>query len=273
MVVKRVFRVYTPELVSALNNLTESLTDTARPDNQLSKMVKFHCENLNDYAPSSQGNLMISSCQPDMQGLLEEVYMQHVKRVKELGALDKFAAFLEGFCGQGVVSGEEKAIHFLVERAKVIVGLPINFEILSGNVMRDKGSKSDAANTTAALRTREGLLTEKGRQQLLSGRYKCSPTEVSYVGDKMNARNNSHEIAFLVPLTINLSNWANKKFGFIREDGRASGPSKDANGFVQRLKEKDVDTHFRFNLRFLADYRNLLLISFLLWITKKWLIN
>jgi hypothetical protein len=272
-VVKRVFRVYTPEIISALNNLTESMQQTGIPTTQLSQLSLHHMENLNDHAPSAtQGNLAINSCQADMRGLLEEVYMQHIKKQKDLGAIDKFAAFLEGLFGQGVVSGEEKAIHFLVERAKVIVGLPVEYEMFPGDILKEKSEKSDSAESSSALRTEDGLLTQQGRQQLLSGRYKCSPTEIKYVGDSMGARIKSHEIGFLVPLTIELSNWANKKCGFSKDEvGRDSTGHRDTDGLIKRINEQNAATQFRFNFRHLTDYRNLVFIFLSTWLVKRWL--
>lgn len=275
-VVKRVFRVYTPEIISTLNNLTESLQQSGAPTTQLSQMAVNHVDNLNDYAPSvTQGNLAINTCQSDMQSLLEEVYMQHVKRVKELGAIDKFAAFLEGLFGQGVVSGEEKAIQFLVERAKVIVGLPIDFEMFAETSLKGKMDKGDvvASDSSSALRTSDGLLTDEGRQKLLSGQYKCSPADIGYIGDPMRARLKSHEIAWLVPLTVEFSNWMNLKCGLLEDGTTKVSASNGSDGFLKRLKEQKGPHHFRFNFRFLADYRNLLFVFVVGWLLKKCLIG
>ncbi|CAB9516832.1 expressed unknown protein [Seminavis robusta] len=240
--VKRVFRVFTPDVISALNELT-GYTNLPNPTvHALGQMVANHQQNLGEYAPTKSGDLLLSTCQADMQSLLEEIHMQHLKTVQNLGALDKFEAFLQGLLGQGVVSGDEIAIQSLVERAKVIVGLPIDYEVTSS----DSSKAGTAASATGggvskstALRDAQGYLTAEGRKQLIAGNLKLSPSDVHFVGDRMRARRTSHEIPILVPVTIAISDWLNNKLGRDKADG------------------------FRINLRFFADYRNLLFISFM----------
>jgi hypothetical protein len=238
--VKRVFRVFAPDVINALNELTSSVN---RPDASISSLwqtANNHRSLLGDFAPTTSGDLSLSSCQGEMQGLLEEMHMQHMKTVRDLGTLDKIAAMLEGFFGKGVVSGDETALQSLVERAKLIVGLPIDYEVLPSDPGKAGFGKSHlvAGDSTAALRDAQGNLTAEGRKQLLSGNLLLSPSDVHFIGDPLRARRTSYEIPFLVPITIELSDRLNKKFGW--EKG--------------------------WNLRFLADYRNLLFgcICFLL---------
>jgi len=229
-ILKRVFRVFTPDVIDVLSKLTQSINDQSGVGTtSLGKTVENHMANLGDYSPA--GNLSLTTCQADMQSLLEEIYVQHWKAVRELGTLDKIAAFFESMCGQGATSGEEKSIKEIVDRAKCIVGFPQDFDIAAA----DEGSASvpKAAESSVALRTADGVLTDEGRQQLVTGRFKCSPTEVKFVGDKMKARLRSHEVAILVTLTTELSYWLNRKlekFGF----------------------------SWRVNFRWFADYRNLM---------------
>lgn len=261
-VVKRVFRVFTPEVVQALSTLTDSVQLSAfhAPGLGTWKGVDKHLETLGDYAPSLSGDLRLHSCQEDVKGLLEEVQMQHLKRVRDFGAFGKLAAFLEGLCGHGMVSGEEMAIQSLVEQARVIVELPIDYEIFPPDQTKTSTVMSSSGATesfTTALRTPQGALTDEGRKQLLEGRYKCSPTDVTFIGDRMQGRVQTHEIAFLVSLTNFLSNWLNMKLGLLPTEGSDSG----------------LFTMWRINLRFLADYRNLfvtLLCTGFLWMWKGW---
>ena len=271
-VLKRVFRVYTPEVIQALTNLTASINNPAPGSSTFSKTVENHRALLGDFAPSTMGDLSLSSCQSDMQGLLEEIHMQHMKRVRDLGYVDKFAAFLEGLFGHGVVSGEEVAIKSLVERARVIVGFPIGYEMLSwdtGAASAGKGAPGTGV-ATSELRTSQGMLTDEGRQQLLAGRYKCNPADVHYVGDKMQARLRSHELAFLVTLTTYLSHWLNVKFGLLppqTSDGSATTMKQQR--FQKNLEEHGSIKGRRINLRWFADYRNLLFTVFVAFLLSR----
>ncbi|CAB9531205.1 expressed unknown protein [Seminavis robusta] len=237
--VKRVFRVFTPDVICALNELTSSLNLQNPSVHALGQMVANHHQNLGEYSPTNAGDLLLSTCQTDMQSLLEEIHMQHLKTVQNLGVLDKFEAFLQGLLGQGVVSGDEIAIQSLVERAKVIVGLPIDYEVaaLDPSKAGTTASATGALKSTA-LRDAQGYLTAEGRKQLIAGNLKLSPSDVHFIGDRMRARRTSHEIPILVPVTIAISDWLNNKLGRDKADG------------------------VHVNLRFFADYRNLLFISF-----------
>jgi len=237
--VKRVFRVFSPEVVDAISRHLEG------PSN-LERLVRQHVEILGPYAPP-RGPLSLASCQVDMRNLLEDIQMQHLKKVRELDIFERVGARLEGLFGQGVVSGEEKTLENLVDRAKLIVRLPIDYEIVSSarqSVSETKLS-SDKLDPT---RSEDGSLSEEGREQIMNGAAKCNPANISYVGDKMRARAGSHEIHFLVQATIWLSDWLNMKLGLIGKD------------------QKYARQVFRINLRFLADYRNILwIIAFILY--------
>lgn len=250
-IVKRVFRIYSPEVVSAISNLLQSTVPGTSVSSSVARsmqqMVSFHVATLGQHSPVAGTNpvesLSLKNCEADMSALLEEVYMQHMKKIRDLGLIDKVASFIEGFFGHGVISGEEKAIAYLLERAKLIIGMPIDQAILSINALGSVGTKGSGTTTDTMqrFRTDEGILTEAGRDQILRGRVKCNPADIKYIGDKMTARVTSHEIALLVTLTIALSNWLNNKLGLIDKD-KAPLP-------------------FRINLRFLADYRNILFLG------------
>lgn len=260
-VVKRVFRVFTPEVVSSLENITKSLgfPELDGFGAGLQQLAVHHYMHLlGDYAPSLSGNLSLSSCQAEVRGMLEEIALQHMKRVRDLGLLDKVGAFLEGLFGHGVVSGEEIAIQSLVERAKTIVGLPIDYEIFSldqGRPIAEKGVSNDSGMPTA-LRTSQGVLTDEGRRQLVSGRMKCNPQDIGFIGDCMHGRLKSHEIRMLVFLTNFLSNWLNKRFCLISEaSGDVAGTTEH---FQENLWDQNTSKVWRINLRWFADYRNLI---------------
>jgi hypothetical protein len=233
-IVKRVFRVFNPAVVDVLSR---HLNGSAKFMN----LTARHVENLGTYA-MPPGAMSLKSCQPDMRSLLEEIHMQHIKKVRELGVIEWFEARLEGVFGRGVVSGQEKALEGLEERAKLIVQLPIDYDIIPSDSARPSAGDAALTGEKVLSRTQDGLLDEKGLQQIFAGATKCSPADVAYRGDKMLSRVGSHEISFLVDFTVWLSNRVNKKLGL---------------GLTGNCEKKGKQK-FRFSFRFLADYRNIL---------------
>jgi hypothetical protein len=191
-----------------------------------------------------------------MHNLLEEMYMQHLKKVRDLDIFDRTAARFEGLFGSGVVQGEENELHAIVDRAKIIVGFPRDYEVVpSGRNVSGMDSQAGKFDDAGADRTSEGFLSDRGRQRLLEGTDKCSQLEILDLGDKMTGRPQSHEIAFLVPMLIRASNFLNMKLGLVKHDqGRANGV-----GLSRWLLS-------RVNLRFLADYRNIVFICLVSWV-------
>lgn len=230
-IVRRVFRVFTPEVVDAISRHLES-----RQSPEASRLERMHAETLGAFAPPA-GPMSLSSLKADMQSLLEEVDMQHSKKVRELVTIDWLIGKVEGFFGKGPVSDEEKTLETLAERAKLISRLPIDYDILPRKgASASRQSTDQRAHDKAFIPTRknDGELSEYGREQLILGNVKCNPVDVPFCGDRMRARVGSHEISFLVDSTIWASDYLNEKLGFCK-DGKGT---------------------FRINLRFFADYRN-----------------
>lgn len=235
-IVKRVFRVYTPELVAALSRRT------------FTHLEQHHTIVLGPFAPPS-ACVSLSSCQSDMINLLEEIQMQHLKKVGELDIFDRMVSSMEGVFGRGVVSGEEKTLETLLERARLIASLPLDFEIRSGARPSRSSGETVTAREKAPARGSDGLLTDEGRAQLVAGAARCRPEDVQYLGDRMRGRPGTYEVPLFVELSIASSDWLNKKFGL-------GGAGKGASGL-------------RFNLRFFADYRNLLFVSLVVFVFYK----
>jgi len=249
--VSRVFRVFSPKVVAVITKLLKSKGTEAK----YSEVVSSHEKKLGRFAPPST-SFLLSSCQDDMHNLLEEIHLQHTKKVEELDIIDRFIASIEGFFGQGAYSGEEKELSVLIETAKVIVGFPKSYEVapkLERRRSRTYTTRSLSLDVVTADRSRSGMLTEAGRSNLLTGVAKCDPSEVAYIGDKLYARPQSYELGFLVPLTIHASNFVNTRLG-IRTEGIESYV------FEESIIPK------RFNFRFLADYRNIILLSVGIWL-------
>jgi len=230
-IVKRVFRVFSPDVVNAISNYLEHETSSNNA------LLRSHLEALGPFAPPAGQSMSLSSLKNDMQSLLEEIDMQHMKKVRELDFLDRMIGRVEGIFGKGVVSGEEKTLGSLIERAKLIARLPIDYEILPSN-KSTTGTSGIVAEEQDRLRNDNYELSEYGRQQLLRGQFKCDPSEVPYLGDKMRGRPGAYELPWLVNLTISASDWCNERLGLSKSGGK-----------------------FRINLRFLADYRNAMFFS------------
>eukprot|EP00980_Cylindrotheca_fusiformis_P024513 scaffold11979_cov130-Cylindrotheca_fusiformis.AAC.1 len=244
--VLRVFRVFTPEVVGVINKLLEA----RRGGSQFSGIVARHEQNLGVYAPP-ENQLSLSSCQDDMHNLLEEICLQHLKKVDSLDIFDRAIAKLESYFGGGAYAGDEKELAKLADKAKVIVGFPAGYEVMPALKAGSFESSATDFVDSSVDRTTSGMLTDAGRQRLIAGSVKCNPEDVDYFGDKMLGRPQSHEIRWLVPLLVSVSKFLNAKLGI--------QPPEDAYSYSNSLLPK------RFNLRFLADYRNIIFICFLSW--------
>jgi len=271
--VKRVFRVFAPPVVDAVSRhlsqpagvSVDSAMGAASSSDQWSYLVRQHMHRLGPYAPPP-GPLSLAKCRGDMTSLLEEIYMQHMKKVRDLGIFERLEATFEGYFGKGVVSGEEKELGGLMERAKLIVKFPIDYEVFPDGPPTKAGSKARSATTSTAaaedkplVRSEDGTLTQLGRETILRGETKCSLSDVSYRGDKMrDTLVGTYEVSNLVMLTIRLSDYLNAKLGLAQEP---EGDDKAGKVDEQAVWLK----RFRINLRFLADYRNLLFLSMFGW--------
>lgn len=242
-VVNRVFRVFNPALVDALSRhlyLSSSFGEG-------SFQVEYHQRNLGQFAPP-QSSLSLSSLKADMQSLLEEIHMQHKKTVRELDTFDWLIGKVEGLFGGGVVSGEEKTMISLVERAKAIVGVPVYLDFFpwKGHSEGRVGSEMTQRDEShPSIRTKAGELTDYGREQLVLGTIRLRPDDMALGGDKLRANLKSHEISVLVDLMVWASDFLNERFC--------------------------LSTHssIRINLRFFADYRNLAFVTIVTFLLVK----
>jgi hypothetical protein len=304
--VKRVFRVFSPSLLQLIGRLLDTRKDNQQDDNHqyyYSYLISMHERILGQYGPmtSVPGTTVsysLSSCKGDMQSLIEEIDTQHSKKVSELDAIDRFISWIEGFFGKGIVSGEEKLLENLMERAKLIVNLPIDYEFVrrrsstgsSGTSSSTRSSGGGSSNNNShenvqkETRNPDGTLTDYGRQQLLAGQLKCNTDDIVTYQDPMRASVRSYEISILVMLSIMLSDYLNERLNLTinysghhrqRQQQQQQQQQQDHKVgirtwiFINRLRRD-----FRINLRFLADYRNLLFIGFLLFCWKpRWFLR
>ena len=263
-VVQRVFRVYSPPVVKVLNRLMESRSAGSRLASVLSK----HEKQLGNHALPAEWTLSLSSCQDDMRNLLEEIHIQHQKKVGELDFFDRLGARLEGIFGQGALSGEEKALSVLIRQARAIVDFPPGFEVVPSNTgTYVDGQASRGIDIAPIARTKNGLLSDYGRQRLLDGAEKCNPLDSANTFDRTKARPQSHEIAFLVPLLVRFSKYLNMQLGLLAEKDVEDGEFS-SNWLLHGVHHAEASRKLRINLRFLADYRNVMFIAIASWIWK-----
>jgi len=249
--VLKVFRVFSPEVVQVINKhlaLRGRGRGPQQPPQQqqpLSGMVAAHERNLGDYAPP-ENELSLLSCQNDMHNLLEEIYLQHLKKVDAQDFFDRmiarFDATMDSWFGSATATNEVKQLKMLVEKAKVIVGFPADYEVMPESRAASMEAQVLGMMDPSKDRTAFGILTDAGRERILMGNVKCNPEDVDYYGDRMLGRVQTHEVEFLVSLLVKASQLINAKLGL--------NPNPNPHSMLPR----------RFNLRFLADWRNVMTI-------------
>lgn len=179
-----------------------------------------------------------------MSSLLEEIYMHHMKKLRDQGNFGRAEAWLEGHFGGGSV-GEEKNIESLVNRAKLIVNLPSDYQVMSDTSRCSKTVGTSAPSETPPIRNKDRTLTDYGRELMARGQIKYDVSKIRYSGDIMLSPVGSHEIPALVFVTTWISQRINQKF--------------------------KLEGWLRVNLRFLSDYRNVLFIG-LCYYVLKWIL-
>jgi hypothetical protein len=250
-ILQRVFRVYSPSFMASVNRLLDE-----GDQHVLASLVGTHKQALGAFSPGLVGPIHMKSLENDMRNLLEEVYLQYFKTVRERGFFDRLEASIEGFFSYiGLAeptTGEERKIQLLVEKAKLMVGLPVDYQISVKGASSRLASTNGIAGTVPRL---NGFLTELGKARVISGEITFRPSDIVLPRPTVHSPVKSHEIRWLVTLTILASEYLNSKLGLVGEG-------------------KESLTHtvgLRINLRFLADYRNLLFIAIVLWIWARFL--
>jgi len=249
-IVQKVLRVYTPEVVSVINRLLKEretgciLPVSTSSSKMFVRMRKLHEENLGAFAPPTM-TLSLSSCQDDMKNLLEEISLQHHKKVE---SLDFFTLSFASIFRSGAYQGEEKELHALTEKAKIVVNFPQDYEVMPQS---KKYKLFDSQYTGHGTPDPNVEVSGNGRTQITDGTVKCSPEDIDFVGDKMMyAKPQSHEIPFLVRQFVKFSNFLNSLLGF-----QTTTVNDESSG-----QKGPYQVHCRINLRFLADYRNLFVL-------------
>lgn len=281
--VQRVMRVYSSSLVETIDSI---LSDTGRSD--FTPIVEHHEQVLADFCPprNSDGkNWSLEAVQSDMQNLLEEIILSHRKTISEQDFVERLSAFIEGLFGEGS-KAEDRAINQVISLGKQLVKFPLDHVIVPEEG-RDRffGRRSNvspasvsigATNVHAPDREKNGLISEKGRSQLIHGVRICTAMDVNFLGDPMYARPKSHEIKVLVILTLFASNYLNVRFGLDAPRQVKLYGDEDSWSTEQLVQDGARIANkgsFRFNLRFLADTRNWIVIAITLSILRRKLLG
>jgi hypothetical protein len=264
--VQRVLRCYPEPIVKILTSVLSSKTDTMTRG-----IVSWHVQNLGPYYPLDDGNLV--SCQADAMDLVEYIFARYEGRVRNMTVIDHLKKRV-GKLRFGQRLSEEGNLQSILSQLKCIVGLPQEYQVSMNMTPKQsrwswfslygKSSVPSQIDLTGPERTPDGLLTDLGRRQIATGTRKCSPFDVRYIGDPMLAPYCSYEIPALVDLAIALSTYVNGKLGFVPKHSFLDEKSrKEEDMLSKNIREMKLynATVFRFNLRFLADYRNLVMLS------------
>jgi hypothetical protein len=268
-----VLRCYPSQIVNVLNYAR------SRADGVTSKILERHLELLGPYAPPEDWKL--SHCQMDAMNLLEEMFVGYQKKVGSMNFLDRWEARIDALFS-GSMQNEDGALQIVLGQLKCLVGLPLEYSVATevarpeqyGWLSRFFGRSTagmQMIDTVGPDRTSDGLLTDLGRMQLASGKRKCSPFDVHYIGDPMLAPYRSHEVPAIVDLAIILSNYVNDKLGLVPLSSLVEETQDEDDMLTNNIREMEryKKIVFRINLRFLADYRNVFAISFVLWFMRK----
>ena len=308
--VRRVMRVFSPELVRTVEEclsgrcLSPDLMDfVGKHERNLGASCPPHAATYRDRAgpspsPSEAAREppSLSSLRGDAHSLLEEMHLGHGKRLGDMTLPERVVSRIEGLGSHGV-RADGRDLDDLTGRVAEALGFPAGYRVLpgedgtidaarydgDGGRGRDGRQPYDDAGPYAGPE-REGrgadgnlyggILTDRGREQLLGGYRRCSPHDVvAYVGDPMFSRVRSYEVEGLVTLTLWASERLNIGLGLVPappEDGGGEGKAKAEDADVDgprslldnlRREEECRKVWFRINLRFLADRRNLLFLA------------
>lgn len=264
--VQRVFRVYSPSLVQFLEILIDKPGRYKKILEHHNDLLGEFCPPLNDKRPGlNESNRKLTSLQGDMHTLLEEICISHEKKMREQGLIEKIELYLENLFG-GTMS-TDSTISKLIQSGRIIVDFPEDYNTLKQSFKGEDANATKVVNirTFSPERGEYGLITEQGRVQLVKGYRQCDKLDAVFyeLGDPMYSRVKSYEMARIVQLSIMISEWLNCRLGLIvptRTQDEYASDEQFLNLLRQRKNRRRI--LFRFNLRFIADYRVVLVAIF-----------
>jgi len=262
--IKRVLDVFSPALLQTLaSSKTSPLYDT-------------HCSILGSFQPPFDST--IESIAPSLRNLFDEIVSQKIQTVNTHSSPDLLhmltmgmISSVDGSNAGNIIDGTLKKV--ISQGAEMYPNFSNEFsgQALLKNVKHfGNRSKNNPQyhNSSVPEKDREmpGFLSPVGKQQISRGLRKCNPLEISSFKDPMLAPVASYELSFLVSLTIFLSQQLNSKFELDIDANNNSGHNDDKDLRSRALIARKLEAHWRFNLRFLADVRNLFLITIIAWL-------
>ncbi|KAL3919983.1 MAG: hypothetical protein SGILL_003483 [Bacillariaceae sp.] len=254
--VMKVLRVYSKDVVAVINVLLKErgsggMDPSLSSNAPFARMMANHELNLGIYGPPKVP-MSMSSLGDEMRNLLEEIHLQHLKNAEKLDVVERALSLFQGAFGSGTQKEEERDMKVLTKKAKVIFGLPDSYQV-APDKSKIRSNEFQSNRVGESERNHDGTFSASGRRHVSAGETKCRPGEVEYSGDRMDAKPQSYEISFLVPIFVNVSRALNDRFGLDSAD------KLNLPHFLPR----------RINLRFLADRRNLfLVILFITWLLR-----
>lgn len=236
-------------------------------------------------------NFHLSQCSDDAKNLLEEIHFHIRKKKREKDVVDRAISKIGGVLFGVGLEGHLTTLEKITDQFKSMSVLDNSYEgssspSRSSASVNYSSSRSSMNNNTTSQnnassarsmqgysleRDTDGNLTERGLDQILSGRAKLSSLEIARVASKRKSdphkdRIKSYEIPVLVTIFNKLSDYLNATI-IDRKKILAELNSGDQGGEQKRVEDSKKFRLFcavvkmfvsRFNLRFMADYRNLL---------------
>jgi len=269
--VQRVFRVFSPQLVKTIDDLLK----VQKEGDEMRKIVEKHEDNLGEFCPlrskEIENGMMwnLDMLKDSTHNLLEEIVLQHRKTIGEQDFFERMGSRIEGLFGEGS-KADEALISKLIQKARVIVKFPNDYEPIPTVKRKDKGMFRGFSNLTASDNAQDssnysperestGFITAKGREQILNGTRMCNAMDINFLGDPMYSRAKSHEIKLLVRWSLVLSNKLNVYFK-LDTPRQCKLYGEEVKSTAEQLAKESEEMNkvglFRFNLRWVADSRN-----------------
>jgi hypothetical protein len=221
--VSRVFRVFTPEVVSVLRRHL----DATQQGSPLGHLVEQHRTLLGPFCPT--GKLQLSSLELDFRKLFEDIGTRHARTGQQ-----NIPPLVQSWFESG--KGDDRKVARLMERAIVIAQLPIDTDLLTSQRSRNAAATGTHVQSLPIPHCLpNGELSDLGRDQIRMGIARFPPDDITYVGDYMRRMAGTHEPELWLYLVLLISDSLSDRLGL----------------------DKARPGH-RVNLRWLADYRHLL---------------
>ena len=282
---QRVIRVFSPYVVSELYALSNETPSPNGMNQHIHALKEEHNNRLGDYCPANPHPTLFASCVTDIESLLQNVVREYYTlrqspyakfaptTYSSLPTEESMHQLAYGFKGliYDQVSLDLQQIFFVPTSDASAQPESISSSTIS-SIYETIKSKLRPDPVESNQPERDGIyLTQKGREQIFNGTKQCQPYEYKYIGDPMKAKVQSYEISLLVDATLRISFFLNNAVFGIKEDITIVDiMHKERSSLDELLKEHEMylECSFRFNFRFLADWRNVVFLYFVFSVLK-----